>query len=110
MLYGKEAYLETSPVFSAFLTLILSFEETRLSVVDAVRSCMIGPMLQAVLSPEPGGGILAIEPSLHLSASESQVLQRQDAKRPVSLKCCSASCAQTPVLLFPSFWVLFEIY
>ena len=43
----KEAYLVvTSPVFSAFLPLILSFEETRFSVVDADRSCMMGPILQ----------------------------------------------------------------
>lgn len=44
-----EAHLATSPVFSAFLTLILSLEETRFSVVDADRSCMMGPMSQVVV-------------------------------------------------------------
>ena len=73
-LFGKEAYLVTSPVFSAFRTLILSLEETRFSVVDAVRSCMMGPILQVAFSPKQGG-ILAIEHSLHL-VREIQFLKR----------------------------------
>lgn len=40
------AYLLSTPLFSAVLTRIFSLETTRFSVVDAVRSCMMGPMMQ----------------------------------------------------------------
>lgn len=41
----SKAYLVTGPLFSVFLTRIFSLETTRFSVVEAVRSCMMGPML-----------------------------------------------------------------
>lgn len=69
----NEAYLVTGPVFSVFFTRIFSLETTRFSVVDAVRSCMMGPMLQVdrgdiLLNPAKLNNTIAKEPNRHLGS------------------------------------------
>lgn len=46
MLRANEAYLVTISLFSLVLTRIFSLDTTHFSVVDVVRSCMMGPMMQ----------------------------------------------------------------
>lgn len=67
------AYLVTGTLFSVFFTRILSLETTRFSVVVAVRSCMMGPMLQVAsgnVDPNPAQFIdtVAKEPNRHLGS------------------------------------------
>lgn len=68
VLLQNQAYLVTGPLFSVFFTRIFSLETTRFSVVDAVRSCMMGPMLQVargdvVDSPAQLNDTVAKEPN-----------------------------------------------
>lgn len=46
MLHIYGAYLVTISLFSLVLTRIFSLDTTHFSVVDVVRSCMMGPMMQ----------------------------------------------------------------
>lgn len=46
MLHTNEAYLVTISLFSLVLARIFSLDTTHFSVVDAVRSCMMGPIVQ----------------------------------------------------------------
>lgn len=69
----NEAYLVSGTLFSVFFTRIFSLETTRFSVVDAVRSCMMGPMLQVpsgdvVLTPVQLYITVAKEPNRHLES------------------------------------------
>lgn len=69
----NQAYLVTGPLFSVFFTRIFSLETTRFSVVDAVRSCMMGPMMQVargdvVSSPAQSNDTVAKEPNRHLGS------------------------------------------
>ena len=60
-------------LFLVFFTRIFSLETTRFSVVDAVRSCMMGPMLQVVrgdvlLNSAKLNDPIAKEPNRHLGS------------------------------------------
>lgn len=63
-----EAYLLPDPLISEAFMRILSLGTTHFSAVDAVRSCMMGPMLQIARKDAASSPALAKEPNRHLES------------------------------------------
>lgn len=64
----SEAYLLPDSLISVAFMRVFSFGTTHFSAVDAVRSCMMGPMLQIARKDAASSPALAKEPNRHLGS------------------------------------------